>query len=147
MGLGSTLFSITSSFTHSCRGREQMCVLRLCFEVIEGVGNVVTLEQQQCKEQEATNTQENSLLCFTMSFSLLRVCVSVCLSPPNSVCVCVCVCVCLSLTCVCVSVCLSPQLCVCVCVCFSLSLSLCVSLRINVQVCACTSVRESYVKI
>jgi hypothetical protein len=145
MGLGSTLFSITSSFTHSCQGREQMCVLRLCFEAIEGVGNVVTLEQQQCKEQEATNTQENSLLCFTMSFSLLRVCVSVCLSPPNSVCVCVCVC--LSLTCVCVSVCLSPQLCVCVCVCFSLSLSLCVSLRINVQVCACTSVRESYVKI
>ena len=95
-----------------------MCDLRLCFEVIEGVGNVVTLEQQQCKEQEATNTQENSLLCFTMSFSLLRVCVSVCLSPPNSVCVCVYL-----------SVSLSPQLCVCVCVClfFSLPVSLCIS--------------------
>ena len=104
-----------------------MCVLRLCFEAIEGVGNVVTLEQQQCKEQEATNTQENSLLCFTMSFSLLRVCVSVCLSPPNSVCVCVCVCV--SPVCVYLSVSLSPQLCVCVCVClfFSLPVSLCIS--------------------
>ena len=87
-----------------------MCVLRLCFEAIEGVGNVVTLEQQQCKEQEATNTQENSLLCFTMSlslfflllslfFSLSSLSVSLSLSLPLSLpslsfCVCVVVCVC-----------------------------------------------------
>ena len=64
-----------------------MCVLRLCFEAIEGVGNVVTLEQQQCKEQEATNTQENSLLCFTMSLSLSCVCVYLSVSIPPTLCV------------------------------------------------------------